>query len=135
MPPKLLSTRLIKHFEKGGRKIVISFAEQVENYKRVEVSDKSKEEFVEALQHADIHPDVAHIILMGPLHISPGDDTLHWNARCQDKKGNHLVTRHFYPPAGSSTTGPSENKLSAEQSFKDQPSKEEAAKGGPETTS
>ncbi|KAM3416193.1 hypothetical protein BST61_g7799 [Cercospora zeina] len=96
MPNNVITSNLIKTISKGGRQIKVMFASETTNWRRTFLSSDVRENFVQALEKAEIPAGATKAIMAESEHPSPKDNYTHFTVVFQDENGNHLTTRHIY---------------------------------------
>ncbi|EEH05385.1 predicted protein [Histoplasma capsulatum G186AR] len=102
MPYSILNSLLIKTIVKNGKNLHVKYATQTTAWARLLLSRNVQQNFVKAIEKADVPEGAASAILANNKiseteHPSESDSKDHFTTVYEDENGNYISTKHVYP--------------------------------------
>ncbi|KAG5305245.1 hypothetical protein I7I50_05579 [Histoplasma capsulatum G186AR] len=97
MPYSILNSLLIKTIVKNGKNLHVKYATQTTAWARLLLSRNVQQNFVKAIEKADVPEGAASAILAETEHPSESDSKDHFTTVYEDENGNYISTKHVYP--------------------------------------
>ncbi|KAF1922513.1 uncharacterized protein M421DRAFT_426849 [Didymella exigua CBS 183.55] len=95
---KVISSKVIKTVNAGGKAIQVKYATKTSSWERSFLAQGVQDEFCEAVKKApDVPASAAIAILAEKEHPSESDSKSHFTTVFEDSNGNHITTKHVYP--------------------------------------
>ncbi|KAF1840646.1 uncharacterized protein K460DRAFT_320927 [Cucurbitaria berberidis CBS 394.84] len=97
MAGRIVSSTGIKTIVKSGRRINVQYTTETDTWKRYLLSQAIQDDFVKAVEKADIPANATTAIMTETQHPSKMDQYPHFTTVYLDANGNHITTKHVYP--------------------------------------
>ncbi|OAA53581.1 hypothetical protein SPI_09288 [Niveomyces insectorum RCEF 264] len=96
-PNKVVTSAFIKNVVVGGRTVVVKYATETSNWRRVFLDQGTQDNFAAAVEKANIPEGATVAIMTETDHPSDKDSYTHFTTVFQKTNGDHVTTGHVYP--------------------------------------
>ncbi|OAX84184.1 hypothetical protein ACJ72_01459 [Emergomyces africanus] len=97
MPYSILNSLLIKTIVKNGTNLDVKYATRTTAWARLLLAKDVQQDFVKAIEKADVPEGAASATLAETEHPSESDSKDHFTTVYKDENGDHITTKHVYP--------------------------------------